>query len=283
MAEQDYIDHVLAALPKWFSDHPRAQETVKALAKVMQSAEDITAFWADQAEILLAVGAVGNEPDWLSQHAADRGSARQANETDASLRTRLRSVAEALTLSSVLTAAQAVVTAEGISGTVGVFELRPSRAFFLVNSADVAGPPGTITGTAPNMVFTPPAQFNPFNPKYDGVIGHTLNIIQAGNPANVGAFDVTGIVGDTITYQNASGVPDTAEYSIVRRVADGSNIFAKRHSYFNRGWRMGGNSPTLVVILPFGCTEATRTSVAESLRTKKGAGIRLVVECRANP
>ena len=285
MAVQDYIDHVLAALPKWFSRKNRDFENVKAFAEIFQKAQDQSDFWKSQSYIGTAVGPLTGEPDWLNQHATDRGTRRQENETDEALRDRLRTFPDALNLATLLATAQSVIDAESISGTVYILELRPNRAF-LVDLTSQTGTGGVFAKTGSTMYFTPDACFANLSLFYDTVTGHKLTISGAASAGNDGTFVVTGIVGDALEYTNASGVAETdatVSWEILRVDAAGNTLDGFRQSYMNRGYRMGLDRSTIVVILPYGCTEATRLSVIEALRLKKAAGVRVIVECRANP
>lgn len=288
MAVQDYIDHVLNALPKWFSNRSREFENVKAFAEIFQAVEDQAVIWRSQANILTAVGAVTDEPDWLAQHAHDRDTRRQENETDVALRERLRTFSDALLISVLLTAAQAIVDAEGIVGTVAILELRPNRAFMAKLDSGGLSTGGTFIGTAPNMSFVPDAGLIKLNPKYDSVANHQFIFSGSNSAGNDGTFQITGVLNDGGSYQNGSGVAEvdaTVDWTLQRLNAGGEvlDAGAKQQSYFSRGYRLGSAVATLVVMLPFGCTEATRLSVIESFRTKKGAGVRVLVECRTSP
>lgn len=291
MSVQDYIDHALGALPKWFSNNDRSYENIKAFAEIFQRAQEQNDFWRSQANILDAVGATATEPDWLGQHAVDRDTRRQENETDPALLDRLRTFPDALNLGAVLATAQGIVDAESINGTVAVFELRPNRAFFVTRAAQ-SGTGGVFSGTAPNMVFTPTAPLQRMNPKYDTVDSHRIDVSGAATAGNDTVAVVDGISGDGAAYQNALGVAETdlgVSWSVSCLDALGNVLDGRRQSYFNRGYRMGSALPTIVVILPYGdllgphCTDATRLSVIEALRQKRGAGTRVIVECRANP
>lgn len=285
MAVQDYIDHVLNALPKWFSNRDRSFENVKAFAEIFQDAQDQSDFWRTQAAILTAVGATPGEPDWLSQHAVDRDTRRQENETDPALRDRIRTFPDALNLVTLQDTVQSIVDAEGIIGTSELYELRPNRAFFAPLLVQ-GGTGGTFTGTAPDMFFQPDAGFQKLNPKYDGVTSHVLSIFSAASGGNDGGFVIDDIVGDSLAYQNGPGVAevDAGAIWVIRKLDASFNALdGRQQAYLSRGYRLGTDVATLMVILPFGCTEATRLSVIEALRPKKGAGVKVIVECRENP
>lgn len=284
MSIQNYIDHALNALPKWFSDRDRPFENIKAFAEIFQRVEDQTLFWKALSFIKTAVGPVTGQPDWLNQHAVDRGTGRQSGESDQALQDRLRSFSDALSIAVLLAAAQQIVDAAGVVGTVTMLELRPNRAFF-TDLQPQQGAGGTFSGTPPDMVWSPILIPYQIEQKYDGTDHYALTISGANSPGNDGTFVVDSLVGDGIAYQNASGVAevDAADWELNRVDADGNILETFRQSYFSRGHRIGTQRASLVVMLPYGCTPAISAAVAEALRLKKGAGVQVLVECRANP
>ena len=86
---------------------------------------------------------------------------------------------------------------------------------------------------------------------------------------------------------NASGVAgvDAATtWTLNKHDVEGNLRDGRQRAYFGRGYRMSSQRPlTFIIILPFGCTAGTQTSVAEMARQKKVFGVRSIVECRANP
>ena len=291
MAVQDYIDHVLNALPRWFSRPERTFENIKAFAEMFQDVEDQIVFWRSQANILDAVGAVTGEPDWLQQHAVDRGTRRQEGETDAALRDRLRSFPDALHRNALLTAAQSIVDATGVVGTVVMLELRRDRGHFGKYSSDT-GTGGTfaaLTGT--EFSFTPDTPFaSPLEVNFPGSgdRGNPQLVVSGANSGgNDGTFPVLRLEGSAVVFDNATGVAEadpTATWTLQKRETNGNVIDGFDRAYFGRGYRMAANHQTaFVMILPFGTTEATRLAVLEMLRQKKGAGVLAIVERRQSP
>ena len=276
MAAQDYIDHALNGLPRWFKGDGRALETIKAFAEQFQAAQDESDAWRDQANILDSTGI------WLDQHARDRDTRRQNTETDAALRDRLRTFDDALNFASVLAAAQSVVDAEGIVGTVAMVELRQERGFFVTHLAQT-GTGGVFSGAAP-MLFTPDAGFEALVQRPRNI---TFQVTFSGSlsAGNDGTFACTAS-GNALSYTNGSGVAETdatVSWTLERVTAAPSVLTNRQAAYMSRGYRFGLSIPTLVIILPYGCTESTRLAVAEATRQKRGAGVRVIVECRANP
>lgn len=286
MSVQDYIDHALGALPRWFKREDRSFENIKAFAEIFQATEDQIAFWQSQTFITQAVGPVGTtEPDWLNQHAIDRNTERQDGETNAALRDRLRTFPDALHLDAVTDTAQSVVDAEGIVGTVAVLELRANRAFF-VQQQEQSGTGGEFSNGASGALFKPDAGFAKLNPKYDGVATHKLVVSSANSAGNDGTFEIEAIEGDFLRFTNGSQVSEvdpSADWQIQKYDSSDNLLDGRQQAYFSRGYRMGARVPTLVIMLPYGCTESTRLSVLEALRQKKAAGVRVIVECRENP
>lgn len=282
--EQELLDFALAALPHWFQDDERATEGLGAYAKMMGQAKTQDAFWQTQTLITQAVGAIpGTEPDWLNQHAADRGTARQAAETDPALRDRIRNVPDALTRPTILSAAQSIVDAESIVGTVRMVELRQDRGFFRAAVSD-SGTGGTFSGTAPDMEFVPdsPGFAAPPFRTIEEDVDHRLVISGAASGGNDGTFAVTGLSGDKAEYQNATGVAGadaTVSWTIEKLDRDGNLLDGFRDSYFSRGDRFGMDRAEVILILPFGCTPGTQSSMLEMLRQKRGAGVIAVAEC----
>lgn len=281
--EQELLDFALAGLPHWFQDDNRPAEYLGAAAKVIGDARAQADYWFEQSRILDAVGVVGSEPDWLNQHAIDRGTARQDGETDAELRERLRNVPDALTRPTLLAAADAILAAEGNPNTSDMVELRRDKAFFRTSASD-SGTGGEFIGTAPDMRFVPdaPGYATPPFRTAEEDIDHRIVISGAAAGGNDGTFDITGLQGDGAEFQNGAGVAGvdaTASWTIEKLDRDGNLLDGFKDSYLSRGDRMSGRIPTVLIILPYNCTEGTRLSTLEMMRQKKGAGVRGLVEC----
>lgn len=232
------------------------------------------------------------QPDWLAQHARDRGTERQEGESDEALRDRLKRVEDAVTRPVLLAAVQAVLDREGVVGTPAMVELRRDKAFFRSSVSDT-GTGGVFLGTAPDMSFTPDdgfattddAAMPPFR-SIEEDVDHRLVISGAATAANNGTRAITGLAGDAVEFANGAGVAEvdpTVTWTVEKLDRDGNLLDGFVDSYFTRGDRFGGMLSAIIVILPFGCDEATRQSVLEELRLKKGAGVRAIVECRAVP
>lgn len=289
--EQELLDFALGSLPDWFRDDRRQMEFLGGAAKIFGAARTQVEYWFRQALISQADGPVPGLPDWLQQHAIDRGSRRQSGESDAVLAERIRNVPDALNLDAIQDAIDAVLVAAGVVGTAALLELRKDRAFLVVN-APQTGTGGTFGTSGSAKTFTPTAGFA--RPPYRSatispVLVHKLVISGAAAGGNNGTFPVTGIVVNGAAYTNAGAVAGAdagVTWRIDRYDAAGNLLTAgagRHDAYLTRGHRIGSQVATLVVILPFGTDEPTRLAVLEALRQKKAAGVRAIVERRENP
>jgi len=280
MSIQDYIDHALESLPAWFSENRTAFEELRGLAVMFDRIETQQQFWHDMTFIGKAVE---GPPDWLNQHAIDRGSRRQSNETNEALRARIRRFDQQLTLPAVTALAQAIIDAEGIVGTVFAYPLSPNRAHFGIYTSD--------TGTG--IVFSDgPGIDQVLITLTGGLAGlpiinqDKLTVSGASSAGNDGTFLIEGFIGDDILITNAGAVFETdaaASWSWVKYDVDDNISDGFGRAFLSRGYRMGDNNSALVIILPFGCTTATQASIQQALLDNAGAGIQIIVECRANP
>jgi len=284
--KDDFIEHAITALPAWFSQEERNFEVINAFAEIFCDIEDIGTFWKNMSYILLATKDGVDGPDWLDQHARDRGTTRQPGETDEALRARLRNPGEALTKSAIEDSIQNILDSEGIVGTASVFELRPNAAFFQDLQAQT-GTGGTFGTTTDAKLFQPDAGFGNLAIKYDSTASHQLVISGANEVGNNGTFPITGVFADSVTYDNASAVAEVdagATWTINRLDASGNVLDGFAQSYMDRGYRFStSQNAAIVVILPLGCTSGTLASVQEALRQTGGAGVFNIVECYDGP
>ena len=136
--EQELFDLAKANLPKeLFRASP--QEPLQAAAKIIGAARAQLKAWVEAAYLKTSTG------DWLEQHAKDRSTRRQTQESDAALRERLRRVEDALTPSALLSAINAILAAEGVSGSAALIVLPRDQAFMGLSFASRgyrAGHPG---------------------------------------------------------------------------------------------------------------------------------------------
>lgn len=123
--EQALYDHAKGALPRWLFQNANAKEDMfGAYVKIFDSARTQIAEWVSLSYLASATGV------WLDQHAKDRGTTRQANETDATLRARLKTSEDAVTRPYLLSTINSTVDAAGVSGDAYMVELRRDRGFF---------------------------------------------------------------------------------------------------------------------------------------------------------
>jgi hypothetical protein len=212
---------------------------------------------------------------WLDQHGRDRGQLRQASETDAVYAERIRFPADAVTLPFLLTQVEAIVAAAGVVGAVGMFALRPNRAW-LGAYQSLTGTGDTFTKSGTTMTLTDAAT------TFGGwEIGKRVTIAGATSGANNGTFTITALGSDShsMSYTNAAGVAEAYAGTWTLE----SNRNTRQRAYVSRGYRCGPQEAILVTILPYGTTEATRLAVEDMLRVKAAAGVRHLVERRLNP
>jgi hypothetical protein len=293
--EQELFDLAARGLPTWYSSDDRANEYLGAVAKMFGSARIIIDHWLGQLTLIqTATVDPDEEPDWLEQHARDRGTHRQNGESDGQLIFRLRNFEDLITRPALLAAAQAMVDAASIVGTVAMVEFPRDLAYFGTFIGFGSDGAFTIERLAGDQCrFTPEDGYEGYpRPPFQRAPGiapvFKLTISTGGGP-NDGTFTITGLDGDSILYDNPTGVDDTVApdsvWSVERYEVGGvaeSDGWAR--AYFGRGYRMGRTPPQkIIVILPYDASEALAASVREMLRQKAAGGIRIAVERRTSP
>lgn len=288
LEETKLFEFARDSLPPWIKTE---DEFLKAAAKMGGSVRAIEDYLFGQALIGTAVGPTsGVTPDWLGQHARDRGTTRAAGESDVELRARLKEFPDALTRAALLATANAILDAAGISDLAALLELpRDAARFgffhFLFGTGGTFAQSGTVSRFTPAVLPwpVPPWQSASVFP------GLTWELIIGGaaNAGNNGTRTVTGLDGDAAIVTNAAGVAGvdpTVSWVAQRLDADGNLRDGFSRSYLGRGYRMKNSRPMLlIVILPYPTSAATASSVLAALTLKKAAGIRLVVERRLVP
>lgn len=291
--EQDLLDFAMGGLPSWFSDTDQRDLAIEgALAKQLGAAWDVITYWFSQTLIGEAVGATADDPDWLQQHAVDRGTRRQAAENDTTLQLRLQKFPDALTRALLISVAQQLVDDAAVSGTVAMVELRRDRAY-LTARAPMSGTGGTFAVAGSVVTFTPtvlPWPRPPFqDPSIVRVLTSKLVISGAANASNNGTHVVTSLSGNGARYTDASagaGADATVAWRVDWYDADGNLLTAgagRRDAYLSRGFRCGDTYPAIVLILPFGSSAALGLAVTEAVRQRKAGGVRVYVERRMSP
>jgi len=289
-SEQELYDFAKNAVPRFlFADDGRSEEEINAFVKVFDQARTQILAFFDQSRILAATGGV---TDWLNQHAIDRGTQRRDGETDAALRARLRTFEDALTRPTLLQAAQDIVDAAALGGSpvVAMVELPRDKAFLTDFIGNVASDGGVFSGTPPDMEFLPNTPFTdiPFR-QIEEEINYKMIFTSCSSAGNDGLFAVTGLNGNAVQFQNASGVAETdggANWAALRYDRDDNILTPRQDSYLSRGDRLGsvGGPPRIIIIIPRGTgpfsDASLQASVLEAMRQKKGAGVIAAVERR---
>lgn len=285
--EQELYDFGAGSIPRFLFARQRSEEVMGAFVKMFDGARQEIEDLFEQTYIL---NATGTGSRFLDLHARERVGGRQEDETDEALRERIRNVRDQVTRPVLLDAAQAIIDAESISGTVAMLELKRDKGFY-GEFTEQSGTGGTFAGTAPNMRFTP-TTLPWVRPPYVGdfpPFGYQLVFSGAATGGNDGTFTVTGLDADAAEYQNATGAAEvdaTVSWKAQKLDQDGNLADGFPRMFFNRGYRMGSAVRTaniFIMILPYGSTAATQASVEEMLRQRKGAGVLYVVERRLTP
>lgn len=284
--EQRYYDFAKAALPGWIPD---PDEFLMGAAKLFGSVDAMVRYLFGQALISTATGPDTGTPDWLNQHAADRGTRRVLGEDDPTLRSRLRTFPDALTRASLLSVADAVLAAAGVAGSSAMVELPRDCAHSGAYVGDT-GTGGTFTKVGSIVTFTPSGAWAapPYrDPSIVPVRTYKLTLTGSLTPGNDGTHLISGLDGNGAYYTNAGGAAEVdggvtwtvGQYDPEGNLRDG---FAR--AYSQRGYRSSRLLPhTVVIILPFGTTEVVANAVAEAVRSRKAAGIVVKIERRQSP
>lgn len=277
-AEDLFITWVERNLPRYFLDSDRTKEMLKAFSAMFETARARGAVLFDQT---LIGNATTLPPDFLNLHALGRGTSRQSGESDTNLRSRLQNPPGALTPTDILDTINSVLADENITGTGALVEFPRDKAFMSDFTGEV-GTGGTFVSAGGSTKFTPT----------DGwasavKVGDQLVTSGSNSAGNDGTFTVTVLEGDQVTYLNASGVSETdptVSWTHNKSDADDNITDGFNREFCNRGYRMAEPlRNTILIILPFGCTDSTEAAVRAALVQKKGAGIFVMVECRQTP
>lgn len=142
--EQTLFDAAVAALPAWFTKVERNMEDLTMFAKVNGFSLSIAKFWLTQTFIGQAVGVTGLEPDWLNEHARDRGTSRTLNETDVALRSRIKSAPDAITPDAIVSGVLAAIVAAGGTWDGTMEEFPRDNAYLIDTITQNTGTGGTF-------------------------------------------------------------------------------------------------------------------------------------------
>lgn len=281
--QQELYDFAKNSLPGWFFQVPRAEEMINAFVAVFDRVRTNITERQAQSLILTATGI------YLDQHGADRGTQKQDGETDAAYRQRMRSPQNAVTRPLLLLAAQDIVDAEGIAGSVAGFEIRRDRAYFGTYTARTGTGGEFVDAGSGLFEFTPDTLYAlPIEVNFarSGAQGNPrITFSGSASAGNDGTFEVTALTLNAVQYTNGSGVAEVdagASWSLNKYDVEDNDREGRRRAYFGRGYQIGGL--TLGIIIPRGTgpfsTAGTQTSVAEMARQKKAAGVLSVAEYR---
>lgn len=284
--EQALVDWLKSSIPRWLWMEDSAQEVWGAAAKGLIDVQTLIEELNLATYILTATGV------WLEQHADDRGTRRQANEDDPTLRARLRNVPDAVNVQSLKDAANAILAAAGIVGTATLVELPRDGANTGTFTA-MTGTGGTfalVSGTTYKFTPTVPLTSPPFTPATAVRLIQTWKLVIAGaaTGGNNGTFVITGVDVNGPTYVNvlgAAGLDAGCTWTINKYDRRNNLLDGHGKSFCSRGFRAShaGRPGVIVIMLPYGTTAAVTASVREMLRQKKAGGIAAFVETRLNP
>lgn len=295
--EQKLLDFALGALPPWFGDTETRDLAVEGgMAKMMGAAKAQITYWFDRTLITGADGPAAGLPDWLQQHAIDRDTRRANGEGDPELQSRLRTFPDALTRATLLSVTDAILDAAGIVAAPFMLELRRDRGYLVTNQPQIdASAGGEFINHGGNVWgFLPTDGWRDNAPPFRGAgieppIAYAITFSGAAAAGNDGSFAIIGLDEDEALYVNATGVAGVdagVAFRVDRYDRNGNCLTAgtgKVDAYCDRGHRCGATWPSIVIILPFGTTEAVALSVAEAVRQRKAAGVRVIVERRLIP
>lgn len=285
--QQALFDTAKEVLPAWFFDTDRANEYLAMAAGIMAASRSVTVDWLDiQTHILTAEGPGPTWPDFLAEHARDRGTSRQDGENDDALRLRIRSYPDALTRPAILTAAQRLLDLAGVSGSAAMVELPRDGIFYGTHSAET-GVGGVFTKTGSLVTFTPTVQFRtvPFVP-VPPQFGRQLSFSGAAAGGNNGNYVTSGVAVDGAQFTNAAGVAGTdltVAWTIHRLDRRGNRVDGFARGYYDRGYRYGSLLPVFILILPFGTPDGVFAAITEVARQLHGAGVIVRIERREVP
>ena len=283
-----YLNFALGTLPGWVNVQ---DEFLFGTAKMFGGVHATAEYLWGQSLISTAEGATATTPDWLHQHARDRGTGRRSGEDDPTLRARIRSVPDLLTRAAVISAANAILVAAGGSADAALVELPRDGAYW--GDYESATGTGGVFG-APDVddiqSFTPDVSF-PRAPRPDTTDegwDWLLETTGADDPNNdVTDEPIVAVVGNAARFENAAGSADSdVGVAWTAKKRRWGTIVADEHPrfYWGRGYRWNAAQPPLMImILPFGTSDGTAASVLEALRQKKAAGFVARVEVRAVP
>lgn len=276
-----------ASLPEWARESmPEAYAASSAMAEMV--GQTIEEWLSTQSRISTATGM------WLDDFGVARSMPRGSGESDALYRARLLGATSGVTATDFITDVQAMLTAAGVMSPAYVVEL-PAQCAYMSTNPSWSGVGGTFaTGFGGVLQFAPTVAFpgNPFVPPgtLDCIRERKLVISGAANASNNGTFTVTAVTASNAArFVNPSAVVGL-DAGLSWRV-DAYDAFGVLLSpgagapsaYLGRGYRLASALPMFVVMLPYGTPDGLFSSVVQLAASRKGAGIRALVERRETP
>jgi len=276
----DFYDWAVASMPDWYAEEQRSNEYLHGAARIFANSRYVAADWlGKQTRILLASGGEDGGPDFLGQHARDRGTYRQNGESSEDLRARLRSIPkQGITPEGLLGLVNDALATAGIAGSAALVELTAPDGAYLGKGGTPAGTGGSFatlsSPTLSGMVFTPSSPLAAPPP-----VGAQLTI--ASSSGNNGTFAVTGVYGNGVVYTNASGVANASDPAAAWTLKRSDSGFS--WAYCDRGYRANPVGQMSIIIMPYGTSAELAASILEGVRKSKPAGTRIAVEWRQSP
>lgn len=293
---QALFDHAKQSLPRWLTGAASAAlEWLYGETEIMDEVRVQGQEWLD---ITLLENAVGVE---LDQHAKDRGTSRRVDESDITLRERLRNITDALTEPALQTGVDAILDSQGFLAILKAGTISITGWNTIFKSKFVLSGGGFQTNLYLSMVSN--ATNPPTMTETISLDGKTCNVT-----INYSAGVTTrAAVESLVTASGTKIAVLTASSSGATTLAAGDAFANKRfylsglvglrrdrghfhtngscRSFLSRGYRMCNNDRPMgyIFILPYLSTAATASAVAEYLRQTGSAGYIYYVERRLNP
>src|SRR5262252_504835 len=272
--EQELYDWAVNALPDWYATDARANEYLWACAAIFAGIKAVAADWlAKQTFILKADGwtldADGKptSPDWVGEHARDRGTMRADGEDTEALRTRIHGMpGGTVTSPDLVDSINDFLESQGLPPDADLVEM-PGDGYYVVTFAADAGTGGVFASMgAPKMVFTPTTRY--VGPP---AVGMKLTIAGAIATGNNGIHPVTGAIVDGTSYDDADGIAGsdaTVAWTLGKVGVAGEDLDGFEECYCDRGYRCGMTLPTIIAILPYPTTADQAATVRAMLDEK---------------
>lgn len=260
----DLLAWLRGSLPRRLWERPEGDVITRAIARGIVPAYQRLRYWRDQAYLLTS------ESAWLDQHARDRGTWRQHNETDPGLAARLRTPQDALTKPVLLDAITTILTSYGLSWTPSMIEL-PHDGAYTKTMAVRAFSGCTLTPQGDGTVVLTAAALGFFCGSEADLNEELVVTAATGGSGHTGvACRIVEVLSDTsVRYANAAAT------GTATGAAGSLNHSGRQCSYVSR--RRSLADTCVIVILPAGTTAPVIASVREMLRQRKAAGVQVQI------